>query len=184
MVADETGRILTCNEQFARLHGYAAPADMIGRIAGDLVQPEVLARAHAELAPAFAAGAEVVRDVECDILRHDGTSCSVSYNVARVPWPDAPSGVAFIVNVRDITRRKAVIQELEHYRNHLEEQVQARTVALQAEIAERTLTQAALERSRESLFATQHSMVHDITEQEETRRRWLSASGSCRACRL
>ena len=45
--------------------------------------------------------------------------------------------------------------EMAHYRYHLEEQIQARTADLQAEIAERTLAQAALQRSQANLAETE-----------------------------
>ena len=154
-VVDTSGRILTCNEQFARLHGFDHSPEVIGRNAAAFARPEEFARLRREVATALASGAGVARDIECEVLRRDGTALTMEYSVAQVPWPDVPGGVAFMSNVRDITRRKEMTRELEHYRDHLEEQIQARTADLQAEIAERTLAQAALQRCQANLAETQ-----------------------------
>ena len=150
-VVDHTGRILTCNEQFARIHGYEHSAEIIGRYASEFMLPEVYAGLFNEVAAAFAAGESVVSGIEVEVSKCDGATITTEYSVAQAPWPDAPGGVAFISNIRDITRRKALLAELEHHRAHQEDQIQERTRDLEAEIAERAAVQATLQRSAANL---------------------------------
>ena len=150
-VVDQTGRILTCNEQFARMHGYEHSREIIGRHAAEVTGPEAYARVFSEVAAAFAAGERVVRGIEVEAFRRDGATVTTEYSVAQAPWPDAPGGVAFISNIRDITRRKALLAELAHHRAHLEGLILERTRDLEAEIAERAAVQATLQRSAANL---------------------------------
>ena len=77
-VVDQTGRILTCNEQFARIHGYEHSGEIIGRYAAEFMTPEAYARLFSEVAAAFAAGESVVRGIEVEAFKtrwrhgHDG----------------------------------------------------------------------------------------------------------------
>jgi PAS domain S-box-containing protein len=158
-VVDQTGRILTCNERFAQIHGYEHSSELIGRHAAEFTSPEQYARLFREVASAFAAGQRVVRDIEVKVFRRDGATVMTEYSVAQAPWPDAPAGVAFISNIREITKWKELLAELAQHRAHLEDLVQARTRDLQAEIAERVAVQTALERSETSLLEAER-MAH------------------------
>ena len=158
-VVDTTGRILTCNEQFAHMHGFGYSAEVIGRNAAEFARPEEFACLYRGVAAAFASGADVARDIECEVLRRDGTAFTAEYSVAQVPWPDAPTGVAFISNIRDVTRRKELLTELECHRTKLEDLVQERTRELQAEIAESTAVQTASQRS-ERILAEAERIAH------------------------
>jgi PAS domain S-box-containing protein len=150
-VVDQTGRILTCNEQFARIHGYEHSREIIGRYAAEFMTPEAYTRVFSEIAAAFAAGESVVRGIEIAAFKRDGATVTAEYSVAQVPWPDAQTGVAFISNIRDITKRKALLVELDQHRTHLEDLLHERTRELEAEIAERAAVQAALQRSAANL---------------------------------
>ncbi len=150
-VVEQTGRILACNEQFARMHGYERATEVIGVNAADLTRPEAFAGLYREVALALERGEKVVRDIEVEVLRRDGISFWAEYSVAPMPWPDAPSGVAYISNIRDITQRKALAAELARHRLDLEELVAARTAELRAEMTERAAAQAALQRSQAGL---------------------------------
>ena len=150
-VVDQTGHILTCNERFAQIHGYDHSGELIGRHAAEFAPPEVYARLFREVAAAFAAGRSVVRGIEVEAFKRDGATVATEYSITQVPWPDAAAGVAFVSNVRDITKHKQMVAELEHHQANLEKQVQERTADLQAEIAQRALAQAALERAEKSL---------------------------------
>lgn len=150
-VTDQTGRILTCNEQFAHMYGFEHTAEVIGRNAQEFARPEAFAGLYREVAAALARGENVVREVEVEVLRRDGSPLPAEYSIAPVPWPDAPFGVAYLSSIRDITKRKALAVELAPHQAHLEELVQARTRDLEAEIAVRTAAQATLERSQARL---------------------------------
>jgi PAS domain S-box-containing protein len=154
-VADHTGRILLCNEQFARIHGYEHSAEIIGRYAAEFMLPEVYAGLFNEVAAAFAAGESVVSGIEVEVSKRDGATITTVYSVAEVPWPDAPAGVALISHIRDITRRKALLAELERHQTLLEGQVQERTRDLEAEIAERAALQTTLQRTEAILAEAQ-----------------------------
>lgn len=155
IIADETGRILACNEQFARMHGYDHSAEVIGRNAMEFTTPEEFARFFEEIAAAFTAGEQRVRGVEIEARRRDGTPVIAEYSIARAPWPTSSSGVAYVSLIRDITLRKQMLAELEHHRANLETEVRARTNELQAEMAERAEAQAALQRSQHTLAAAE-----------------------------
>ena len=90
--------------------------------------------------------------IEVEAFGRDGATVTTEYSVAQAPWPDAPGGVAFISNIRDITRRKALLAELEHHRTHLEDLLHERTRDLEAEIAERAAVQAKLQHLAASLI--------------------------------
>lgn len=170
-VADRTGSMLACNEQYARMYGFARAEDVIGVSAYELVPPEVFDRLSREVAAAFARGERVARDIETEAIRRDGSFFTVEHSVAAMPWPDAPTGVAYIFSVRDITRRKELAEELERYRIHLEELVAERTAKLRDEVAERSAAQAALQRSRGLLAEAERiaglgSLEHDLTTDE------------------
>ncbi len=126
-VVDQTGRILACNEQFAQIHGYEHGGEIIGRYAAEFTTPEGYTRLFREVAAGFGSGQSVVKDIEVEVFKRDGTTVTTEYSVAQVPWPDAPAGVAFISNIRDTTKRKALLAELEHHRAHLEDLIQERT---------------------------------------------------------
>ena len=154
-VVDHTGRILLCNEQFARMHGYEHSAEIIGRYAAEFMLPEVYAGMFTEVAAAFAAGESVVSGIEIEAFKRDGATVTTEYSVVEVPWLDAPAGVAFISHIRDITRRKALLAELERHQTLLEGQVQERTRDLEAEIAERAALQTTLQRTEAILAEAQ-----------------------------
>ncbi len=117
-VADQSGRILACNEQFAAMHGFDNSAEVVGRNAQELASPEAFAELHRAVAAAFEKGERVVREIEVEALRRDGSRFPTEYSIAPVPWPEAPFGVAYLSNIRDITWRKEVAAELDELPAH------------------------------------------------------------------
>lgn len=150
-VADEAGRILDCNDQFVRMHGADGRAEIIGRFASEFTRPEELARLREEIAAALASGAGQAQQIEVEVLRRDGTPVPAEYSIAPVPWPEAPSGVAYLSVIRDISRRKRAAAELARHQERLEEVVRERTEALEKEIAQHTETEARLQESNRRL---------------------------------
>jgi PAS domain S-box-containing protein len=155
IVTDNTGRLLACNEQCAQLHGYDHSTEMVGRHSAEFYTPEAFATFYGQAAAILQSGQDIARDIEAYVLRRDGSVMEVECSIARVPWPDAPPGEAFVASFRDVTKRREMLAELERHRSDLEELVQERTATLQAEIAERTAAQAALQRSEASLAAAE-----------------------------
>lgn len=179
-VVDQAGAILACNEQFARMFGYDSVADLIGRNARELSRPEAFAGLYREVAAAFARGESVARDIEVEVLRRDGTAFWTEYSVAPMSWPDAPSDVAYISNIRDITTRKALAAELKQHQLYLEELVQERTRDLQTEIARRTAAQSALARSEASLKAAERIAHVGSWERDLATNEYLWSDEICR----
>src|SRR5206468_3208829 len=65
------GLIEFCNHHVARLHGYADTTTLIGHNAVMLVAPESRRHIQAGLQRALVKGS--IRDLECRLIRHDGT---------------------------------------------------------------------------------------------------------------
>lgn len=136
-VVDRTGKILDCNEQFVRLHGYESHSDVIGRFAAEFVQAEDYECLYQTAEAAFRRGERLLRGVRVDVLRRDGSVCPAEYSIAAAPRPEAPSGVVYIAAIRDITQQIESLAALEGRRASLEAAVQQRTRDLEAEIARR-----------------------------------------------
>ncbi len=154
-VVDRAGRFLYCNEQLAYLYGQKSAAEMVGRTAAEYLPPPVYSALYRKAAALLEPDGQIARDIEIVIEQPSGTRIHAEYSVARVPWPGALNDEAFLSLLRDVTRRKAAEEELLRYRDHLAELVEERTRELQAEIAERTAAQAALQRSEASLKAAE-----------------------------
>lgn len=103
IVISEHGRILDCNEQFARMMGYTVK-ELAGRLIEDLVVPEDRER----VAENIRHGRESL--LEHDMLRKDGGRVSVETHGKTTP-AGAPDGRRYTA-VRDITQRKQTEQAL------------------------------------------------------------------------
>jgi PAS domain S-box-containing protein len=75
---------------------------------------------------------------EVSFIHKDGHKVPVSMSVGKIFYENSP---AILVIARDISERKKNEEELEQYRNHLEEIVKHRTLQLQKEINERKVAQ-------------------------------------------
>lgn len=103
VVISQCGRILDCNEQFARTMGYTVE-ELVGRLVIELVVPED--REH--VAENIRLGRESL--VEHAMLRKDGERILVEAHGKTIP-AGAPDGRCYTV-VRDITVRKQTEQAL------------------------------------------------------------------------
>jgi PAS domain S-box-containing protein len=103
IVISKRGRILDCNEQFARMMGYTVK-ELTGRLIDDLVEPEDRER----IAENIRLGRESV--VEHAMLRKDGRRIIVEAHGKTTP-AGATAGRRFTA-VRDITGRKRIEQTL------------------------------------------------------------------------
>lgn len=109
-------------------------------------------------------GEQVSNFYETTVLRKDGTTIPVEASASTMKYQN---NVATVVFFKDITERKHVENELNRYRQHLEELVKERTAELreinrqlQQEIAERKQAEKALQ-SRERYF---HSLVQNALD--------------------
>ncbi len=99
----EHGRLLDCNEQFARMMGYPVE-ELVGRLIEELVPPEDRGRVVENIR----LGRESI--VEHGMLRKDGRRILVEAHGKTIP-DGAPDGRRYTA-VRDITERKRIEQAL------------------------------------------------------------------------
>ena len=103
IIISERGRILDCNEQFARMMGYPVK-ELAGRLIEGLVVPEDRERVVENIRH----GRESI--VEHEMLRKDGARIIVETHGKTTP-AGAPDGRRYTA-VRDITQRKQIEQAL------------------------------------------------------------------------
>jgi PAS domain S-box-containing protein len=134
-VVDTTTRtIISCNPAVGRMFGYKKE-EVLGRNTEFLhVGRGMYERFGRELFPAL--DAEGVFRTEFRMRRRDGTIFDSEHTVTEI-LDDSGQRTGAVSLVHDITARKQAEQELQAHREHLEELVGARTIALQKEIAER-----------------------------------------------
>src|SRR5512139_1555299 len=103
IVISERGRILDCNEQFARLTGYTVQ-ELVGRLIEELVVPEDRER----VVESIRQGSESI--VEHAMLRKDGARIIIEAHGKTIP-AGSPDGRRMTA-VRDVTERKWIEQAL------------------------------------------------------------------------
>src|SRR5512139_154395 len=103
IVISERGRILDCNEQFARLTGYTVQ-ELAGRLIEELVVPEDRER----VVESIRRGSESI--VEHAMLRKDGARIIIEAHGKTIP-AGSPDGRRMTA-VRDVTERKWIEQAL------------------------------------------------------------------------
>jgi PAS domain S-box-containing protein len=100
-------------------------------------------------------GEELPWVYETEFIHKDGHRVPMSMSVGRISYENQPA--AMIIS-RDITHKKRTDEELEKYRNHLEEIVKQRTQQLQKEISDRKFA----EESDRLKSAFLSNMSHEI----------------------
>jgi PAS domain S-box-containing protein len=103
LLTDSTGNIAMCNQRAMELFGCASEQDLIGTPARSLVAPAQETDLTQQLAASLRGG--VARDVECLLLKKDGTVFPGAVSAALVPWGENHSGVWTIL-ARDISQRR------------------------------------------------------------------------------
>jgi PAS domain S-box-containing protein len=119
IVESDEGRIVDCNEQFARMTGYCI-ADLKGTEIAALISPEDRSRVMPRIQESLAA------DAEHEMLRKDGSRMVVETHGRPMSQGSARRHTA----IRDITARKRAEEELRQANMNLEEKVRKRTAAL------------------------------------------------------
>jgi PAS domain S-box-containing protein len=106
-LTDLEGKLLLCNQQTARLHGYEDSQAMYGINAYDLIAPEHRQLAEQNTRETYEKGN--ITNVEYTMLRKDGTRFPAELNAALLRDADgAPA--TFIGIIRDITERKRAME--------------------------------------------------------------------------
>ncbi len=146
-------RVRFLNSRVEQTLGYK-PEEIIGKSMDNFVAPEEIARLR-DYHTQRTQGIEVPQIYESIFLHHDGHRVPVSMSVGMMLFENKP---ASLVIARDITQKKKDEEELERYRNHLEDIVKQRTIQLQKEISERKVA----EESDRLKTAFLSNMSHEI----------------------
>ncbi len=107
ILADLEGKLLLCNQQAVRLHGYANPEAMLGIDVFKLVVPSD--RRQAALNTQKTLNENRVSNAEYTMLRRDGSQFPAEISTA-VLRNNAGAPTGFISITRDITERKKAIE--------------------------------------------------------------------------
>jgi PAS domain S-box-containing protein len=128
IVWDPYGQITRFNRAFEVLTGYASE-EVMGRDL-DILFPQSSRVDSLDKITRALAG-EYLESVEIPILRKDGEVRIALWNSANIYDADGSNLLATIAQGNDITRRKRAEEELEEYKEHLEELVEERTLNLE-----------------------------------------------------
>ncbi|MEW6497460.1 MAG: PAS domain S-box protein, partial [Cyanobacteriota bacterium] len=154
-VSDLDGKLLLCNRQVARLHGYESETELIGQSVLELIAPDNHRIAAKNFQKILRLGS--VRDVAYTMLRKDGSQFPAEFSGSLMR--DAQGNPQAIIGlVRDITERKSAEDALKRAKEDLAKRVEERTVQLKqvnehllSEIRERQLVEVALRQSEARL---------------------------------
>ena len=125
-MVDARGTILAVNQREEQALGYAE-ADVLGRPFTELVLPQHR-DAMAALFAKVAGGENRVPTQEIEVLRGTGEPTIVEMDLIRIEDGEISS---VMVQLRDITERKRLEQQLQEYREGLEVKVQERTTEIE-----------------------------------------------------
>jgi len=128
VMVDSEGRVRTCNMATEELTGYRKE-ELEGKHLHELItmNPEDIPRVT-EVFESLVNGREV-ETFELEIARKDGRRIWIREKMRILQAEDKITGIQVIST--DITKRKRTDEELEKHREHLEELVEERTLALQ-----------------------------------------------------
>lgn len=136
ILVDEQGRLVMVNRMAEQLFGYDR-SELIGQPVEVLV-PTELRHGHKDHRRGYnrqphtrAMGA----NLDLLAMRKDGSRFPVEIGLTPIPTAE---GQLIVGSVVDLTARKKAEQELEQYRDHLEQMVQEKTAELQRETEEKT----------------------------------------------
>lgn len=141
------------NSRVEQTLGYK-PEDVIGKSMDEFVAPEEISRLR-DYHIRRIKGDEIPWIYESVFLHKDGHRVPVSMSVGTILYEKK---LAALVIARDITQKKKTEEELERYRNHLEDIIKQRTIQLQKEISERKVA----EESDRLKTAFLSNMSHEI----------------------
>lgn len=109
ILADLTGKIIFCNQQTLKMHGYASMKEVFGMSCFDLFAPEC--RQHAQDSAKQTMITWGFRNVEYTLIRKDGSKFPAEASASLIVDKDGkPEG--FVGVLRDITERKEMEKEL------------------------------------------------------------------------
>lgn len=125
--SDLHGRILACNAQTVRMHGYAQVDEIIGLSAFELIAPEDRELAAANMLSVLENG--IVSNLQYTLLRKDGSRFPGELSVAAIRDADGhPS--SFVAITRDVSEQKRAEEALKASEARYRQLYQAITDAL------------------------------------------------------
>jgi len=112
--ADLKGKVIFCNRQKALMLGHASPEELIGIDEFTLIAPEDRARAESEFAK-FQSQEGVVRNVELNIVRKDGSVFPAEFNGVQIRDREGrlTGWMSIMHDISDRKRAAAAFQEAE-----------------------------------------------------------------------
>jgi PAS domain S-box-containing protein len=141
------------NSRVTQILGYKIE-EVIGAPMSDFIIPEEVPRIQGFYKKRIM-GENFPSVYETTFLHKAGYAVSVSMSVGKIMYYNKP---AVMIIVRDISQKKKIEEELDRYRNHLEEIIRKRTEQLQKEISERRIA----EESDRLKTAFLSNMSHEI----------------------
>jgi len=156
IVESEAGRIVDCNEQFARMSGY--PVDELrGMNITDLVLAEDLDRVMANIRQNLESASEHA------MRRKDGSLIIVETHGR----PVMPGSAKRLTAINDITERKRAAQELQEAHDELELRIRERTEDLAATLDNLITEKAERDRAEELLLQSEERYRRVLEDQTE-----------------
>jgi PAS domain S-box-containing protein len=107
VILDHEGRVMTANEEYVRLTGRSALAQIEGKMVTDWTAPYDLERNYQEVKRCFKEG--LIRGLEIDYQKPDGAIQPIEINASVI---QSGSGPIILTLCRDITERRRMDQAL------------------------------------------------------------------------
>ena len=164
IVIDQNHKVLKANTSALRLAGYQSETELVGKICHETLCPSKQGKC-----PILDLGKRIDH-AECILVAKDGRHIPILKTVVPVAIEEE---TVLLEAFLDITNRKRTEQELDKYRQHLEELVNERTTELarsnqqlQKEIRNHQQTEAELKRSADALKSAADEMeqLKDVAE--------------------
>ncbi len=109
IAADSEGKIIECNEQSVKMHGYSSKKELIGKSALVLISNKDRQRAIENMKKAFEQGS--IKNVEYAFVTKDGREFPAELS-ATVIKDASGKAMGFVAMTKDITARKQMEQQL------------------------------------------------------------------------
>lgn len=163
-VTDLDGKIVECNQATLDIHGFSMKEELIARNAFELIASKDHERASENLKKTLEQG--YIGNLEYTFLTKDGREFPAELSVSLIR-DTIGNPMLFVGITKDITQRKVTEEELNKYREHLEELVIERTSEikkineqLRREIAEREMVEDARRKAESQLEEQRILSIH------------------------
>jgi PAS domain S-box-containing protein len=162
MALDAQGRVARINRRGLDILGYASEQEVLGRDWIGNFLPPACRPSVGELARRILQG-DIEEYYENPIVNRAGEERLIAWHNAALRNGDGDI-VGVLTSGEDITERRRIGAELERHREHLEDLVGERTIALEAQVAERKRAEEEVQRLNASL--RRHAEELEISNRE------------------